>query len=190
MKKVLLFSVMICILISSSFVFGDGNVAKTGYWGLQYADVETSLNEGGQTFDFKNINLNFGYRYSEILTFEFMITGNVSDERDDIMSSIIGQQVNAELNGYGLFALVQTPGKFYVKARAGLAVSRFVYTASGYEDEDEKDSGFSYGIGAGVRVGKGNLEIEYIEMPTVDDPLFSKSSYDTSMITVGFTHDF
>lgn len=169
-----------------------GNPYSSGgnwYWGGQVATVDTSLNSGGQDFSFTNLNLNFGYRYSAIFSVEGWASMNVSDERDEIVSSILDENINAEYNGVGIYGIAQSRGRFYVKGRLGLVESRFVYTASGYEDEDEGSIGFSYGVGGGIRNNNWSFELEYLVMPEVDDPIFSGESYDTSMMTLGFTYD-
>lgn len=191
-NKTLIFGVV--LLASSSFVNAQesGNSYSSGgtwYWGGQVASVDASLNSGGQDFSFTNLNLNFGYRYSDIFSVEGWASMNVSDDRDEIVSFVLDENVNAEYNGVGIYGVAQSRGKFYVKGRVGLVNSRFVYTASGYEDEDESSFGFSYGAGAGVKHNNWSFELEYLVMPEVDDPLFANESYDTSMITVGFTYD-
>lgn len=114
---------------------------------------------------------------------------NVSDERDEIVSALIDERVSAEYNSVGVYAIAQSRGKFYFKGRVGLAESRFVYTAAGYEDEDEGSFGLAYGGGAGIRHNNWSFELEYLMMPEVDDPIFSGDSYDTSMMTFGFTYE-
>lgn len=193
MKKTSLgFTAILLSVIPLANAQESGNSHAAGgtwYWGGQVAKVDTSLNSGGQDFSFTNLNLNLGYRFSSILSVEGWASMNISDERDEITSFVLDENVSAEYNGFGVYAVAQTTGKFYVKGRAGLASSRFVYTASGYEDEDESNVGLSYGVGTGFQNNQWRFELEYLVMPEVDDPIFNSESYDTSMIVLGLTYD-
>ncbi len=129
----------------------------------------------------------FGYQFSELLATEFFMTFSADGEVDPILSADLGQTAKNEFNAFGGYLVAKTPGKFYAKGRVGIVLSRFIYSAGGYEDESESATGLSYGIGAGIDFDKFMLELEYMTFPEVDDPLYMNTSYesDALLLSIG-----
>ncbi|PWK54178.1 outer membrane beta-barrel protein [Pleionea mediterranea] len=168
---------------SSSFSagwYGDIHLGQTG----------TSLKQGEQSFDFLSIGGSYGYQYNEYFAAEFFGSFATDGEHDDIMSAILGQEAKVKFDAIGAYLVGKTHGKYYLKARVGLINSRFTYSAGGFEDETGSDTGFSYGFGAGVSLEKVNIELNYLQFPDVDDPLFNSTSYESDQLTISIGTQF
>jgi len=160
------------------------------YGSFHLAQADTSLNSGGQDFNYFNVGGAVGYRFSEYLSTEFFMSFATNDKRDDLVSDFIGENVGTRFDAVGVYLVAQTQGEFYAKGRVGLTQSRFTYSVSGFEDESKGSVGLSYGIGVGTKVENYTFDLEYIVMPEADDPLFSEDSYDTDIIAVSMSIDF
>ena len=169
----------------------SANEFKPGWYAnLHLGKTDTSLNQASQDFSYLSIGGSFGYRFSEIIAAEFFMSFATNGERDEIVSSLIGEEVETEFDAVGFYLTAQSRGDYYIKGRAGLVESRFIYSANGYEDASGKDVGFSYGIGGGAKFDSVRLELEYVVMPEVSDPLFADTSYDTKMMMISLGTDF
>ncbi len=160
------------------------------YFGVHLGNANTELNGGGQDFGYFHLGGTYGYQYSENFAFESVASLTVGDERDDIVSDLLGQTARTQFNSIAGYLVAKSSGSFYVKGKAGLSYASFVYTASGYEDEVESTFGLSYGIGLGIEGEKFNFEFELTKMPEVDDPIFPNDSYDTTLTTVNLVFNF
>lgn len=96
-----------------------------------------------------------GYRIAKGLSIEAAFTA--SDLKPDVLPGCILEFDTAAV--YGAF---RSAGKVYFKGRVGVLNESLTArdTCVGLID-DESDTGLSFGIGGGVRFGKGALEIEY-----------------------------
>jgi hypothetical protein len=189
LRKILLSSI---VLIASfdTFAQSESTFYPGWYGNINLGSAKTTLNDGNQNFTFMNIGGAFGYRFSELFATEFFMSFSTNGERDDFVSYILGQEVEAEYDAVGFYATLQSKGDIYAKGRAGLIESRFTYTSKGYGDESENDIGLSYGIGGGVKNGRLAFELDYLVMPEVDDPIFDNTSYDSKLIMLSIGTSF
>ncbi len=165
----------------------SGHFQPGGYFGVGLANASTSLDGGGQSFDFVNAELKLGYQFHQNFAGELWTSVAVAPKRDDIMSELVEQRVESEYAGYGVFLVASYGAEVYAKARVGLAGSRFTYSASGYLDEDNADHGLAYGGGVGYAKNNLRFELDYIAMPDVDDPIWPDDRYSTNLVSVGIT---
>lgn len=176
-------------LVSSPAISQDESQKYLPHWygSLHLGDASTRWNQGDQEYSYLNVGLSTGYRFTEVVASEFLMTFSSNGDTDPFLSEIIGTKVETKSSALAIYLTAQSPGDYYVKARAGLAQSRFTYAASGYEDETENAIGFSYGLGAGMNVSQYYVDVDYVFMPTVKDPLFAGADYDTKvlMLSVG-----
>jgi len=162
----------------------------TWYGSFHLATADTTINSGGQDFNYFNVGGAVGYRFSDYLSSELFMTFATNDKTDEVVSDIIGERIGTSFDAVGVYLVGQTPGDFFVKGRVGLTQSRFTYSASGFDDESKGTVGLSYGIGVGAKVENYTFDLEYIVMPEADDPLFSEESYDTDVVAVSMSIEF
>ena len=99
--------------------------------------------------------------------FGYELFYNFTVDHDD--DTVDGVDIEAETDIVSLFAVYQTPGDVYVKAKLGYAIVslKFDVEDSGSVTDTEKD--FSAGIAAGMLIGEGALELTYYRFPEFEE---------------------
>ncbi len=185
----------ICLSLAAGLAMAETNedpaaFAPGNYFAVNLARVSTAPHAGGQSFDFININIAWGYQFNPYFSAELWASLNAAGETDQVVSSLLEQKVEAAYNAFGAFLVGNLGENPYLISRVGIAGSRFVYSSSGYEDEHEEGFGLAAGLGGGYNFGRLSVEAEYLKMPDVDDPMFSGLSYGSDMITLGVKYPF
>jgi hypothetical protein len=179
---------LVLIAFSSNGVAGE--YEPTWYGSVHLGKTNTSWNQGNQDFSYLKLGGSWGYRFSDILAAELFMSFTTNPQKDELVSAMLGQDVKTEFDAVGFYLTAQSRGDYYIKGRAGITESRFIYSASGYQDEAGKDIGFSYGFGVGMISNGLRFEAEYIVMPEVDDPIFDSTSYDSKLLMISVGMDF
>jgi hypothetical protein len=101
------------------------------------------------------------------------IQGNVSWEADvnlGVSDGEIGTDHSYSINSGAVYGVFRTEGDIHLKAKLGV----------GYWDDDfDHDTSLTAGIGIGLRIGRGILDVEYTQINSYVD-----------YITVGYTLPF
>jgi opacity protein-like surface antigen len=101
------------------------------------------------------------------------IQGNLSWEADlnfSIIDGEVGNDNNWNITSVAGYAVYRTDGDIHLKAKLGVAY---------WDDDSDNDTSLSAGIGLGFRMGRGILDVEYIQLNDSVD-----------YITVGYTLPF
>ncbi|NVJ58797.1 MAG: outer membrane beta-barrel protein [Gammaproteobacteria bacterium] len=160
------------------------------YGELHLGKIGTSLNSGGQDFNYTSLGGSYGYQFHENIGAEFFATFAVTKETDEFVSSSIGTTVKTSVNAFGGYMVAKTSGRFYVKGKLGLVASQFTYSASGFESESSTDVGLSTGFAVGIQGESVNVELMMLQLPDSDDPLFSSESYENDFVGLNLSFDF
>jgi hypothetical protein len=144
MKKILLINLLISFFAINS-VFA--NEYESGpYIGAKISDLSVDLSSytDGDTTGF-------------LLGYSFSPTSSIELEKSVYDVSLLG--IDTEIDIFAVYYAVRTEGEKYLKYKLGYlneAISNFIIS--------EDDTGFSYGIGAGMNFGEFNLEFEYVKV--------------------------
>jgi hypothetical protein len=181
MKK----TIGLMLALTASLVMADD--AENSFYPYTYGEVHlgkttTSLNGSDLDYSYLTIGGSYGYQFHPNFSSELFATFATNKENDEITSAIIGANVKNSYNAFGAYLVAKTTGNFYGKLKLGLIGSQFVYSAGGYEDESSTDVGVSYGLGIGYKADRVGIELNYLVMPEVDDPLWTQDSYDSDML--------
>ena len=151
-------------LILAAPAFGDEEGTffgqdATGKWivGIKGGVMENGAEGFG---DANNAGVVLGYRFSRPIggiggssSIEFEYTTSVDD------GDVSGTGATWDVDTYALFFTYSTPGTVYFKGKLGGMTSDISTNVAGL---DGSASGFAFGLGLGVKVGKkGKLELEY-----------------------------
>ena len=148
-------------LLSSTASFAQEKQSNGFYVGLQAGKVDVDVNEPGVDVDDGDaIGLTLGY-VPDMWGAEIQLTNS------DIDITVDGETVESDYKTVAAYAVFRTRGDAYFKARAGLLREEIETNFA-----SETDTGFSAGIGAGVRVSIINLEAEFTVLEE-DANLFS-----------------
>mgnify|MGYP001811614489 FL=1 len=188
-------------------------IPATGNAASQYGESSRSLYPGKVYLGIKYGSL----RAQDLLIFN-PVTGMDQEEDSDIgtMGFVAGGSINDLLSmefeynytvskdyfgslpakleggGWGLYLAAKTQGDLYFKGRLG-------YTQTEFDGSDGSSSGsitnygVAGGVGVGLKLGPGALEIEYTVFPKIDRILGEEldDDLDSDLITIGyiFTYD-
>ncbi len=153
MKKHFIAAIIASLLISPMAI------ASGAYGGLSFGQVEISKDI---EVDTGNLGLILGDINESGFGFEFLYSLTLLDDEEG--------DIAAETDTLGLFAVFQTPGDVYFKAKAGYGIVNLKF-----DDFDNNDSvsdtseGFSYGLALGTKIGDGRIELSYYRFADFDD---------------------
>jgi len=139
-------------------------IAAGTYGGLSLGQVQI---DGDFETDTTNLGIVLGDINESGFGFELFYSITVVDDSDsegDLESSI-------ETDTLGLYAVYQTSGDFYFKAKAGYGMAFLKWDfIEGDETEklDDTYEGFTYGLSLGKTIGDGALELTYYRFPDLD----------------------
>lgn len=155
-------------LIAVLTVIGTGSGASWAEWliGAKAGPMRVEFDDASVDSDPLNAGVLAGYAFDELLpglAAELELTRSVSS------GTVVGSDLDVDSNG--LYAAYRTAGRFYVKGRLGLMAA----SLDGELAEDE--NGETYGLGAGWRLPRGALELEYT---SIDD--------DVAFVSLGFVY--
>jgi opacity protein-like surface antigen len=86
------------------------------------------------------------------------IQGNVSWEAELMLNIMDGERGNNrdwEIDSVAGYAVYRTPGDVHVKAKMGVSY---------WDDSDSHDFNLTAGIGVGIKLGRGILDVEYTQI--------------------------
>lgn len=90
-------------------------------------------------------------------------------------------------NSIGVFGVMSSSGDVYGKARLGVAHVGVNVDALG----SDAANGIAYGVGGGVSLGEGAIEVEYTKLPTIKDFAgIPGEKHSHSYLSVGYVHKF
>lgn len=96
---------------------------------------------------------------------EVFYMSTISDDTETVGSTKFKYSTDA----LGLLATYKTPGKVYVKGKAGWATYGVKIVSSGNPSQDESHAGLVYGLGVGVKFTTGSVELTYLKFPDLDE---------------------
>lgn len=141
-------------LLTAAMFVPAVSVASDLYGALGYGYLDSEDSTMG------NIGLSVGNQVDKNLSIEGVYTFTIN--KDDLGG---GDSLSA--NSIGMFAVFQTRGNTYFKARAGYSNVDFDLEVSNITVTDNAN-GFAFGIGFGMKAGKDALEFEYTKLPDLD----------------------
>lgn len=156
------------VLLAALTSIGAGPGVSWAEWlvGVKAGPMLVKFDETSADSDPLNAGVLAGYAFDGLLpglAAELELTRSVSS------GTVVGSDL--DVNSNGLYAAYRTAGRFYVKGRLGLMA------ASLDGDLAEDENGETYGIGAGWRLPRGALELEYT---SIDD--------DVAFVSLGFVY--
>lgn len=164
------------------------------YWYVtaNVGTTKTNWKDGDQEFSYRSMGGSLGYQFNKTFGIEVFTSSNREDERDHILSPLMGIDVYTGFDAMGAFLTARTNGRAYLKGRVGLAESSFTYSAAGYQSEKSSDVGLAFGLAGGAQLGKVRLELGYLLLPEVADPLplFDGQIYESSSVSLSISYDF
>ncbi len=183
------------VLLATASVVGANETSEETFVPYTYGEIHlgqtnTSLNQGDQDFSYITLGGSYGYQFHQNFGTEFFMSFAINKKTDDITSAFVGTNVKTTFNAFGGYLVGKTTGDFYGKVKLGLIGSQFTYSAGGYEDESSTDVGISYGLGVGIKGQAVGVELNYLVMPEVDDPLWDGASYDSDMLLLNLRFEF
>jgi len=167
--------------ILASMLVSPMAVAETSYGGLSYGRVNIDDVYTG------NIGIVLGGIADNGFGFEFFYSLTVVDYEFSSNETIAGGSYeSAETDTVALFAVYQTPGDVYFKAKAGYGYVNLTLDAEeGGKDSDTTD-GISYGVAGGMAIGDGAIELTYFWFPEFED--FDGASIDEDVEMLNLTY--
>lgn len=154
---------------ASRYKFEDSRSAEVfpgkAYLGLKFGVFNTEQTVGSYDVEMDNLGFVFGGEINEFLALEFDYSQTVSADKTESGGSTAKQTVDT----LGFFLAAKTEGDVYARGRVGY--TRIEHNIS-FMGDSESDNiyGIAYGIGAGMKVGKGAvIEIEYTVFPETDE---------------------
>ncbi len=163
-------------MILGSMLVSPMAVAEGSYGGLSYGQVYSDdIHTGNLGIVLGGIAENgFGFEFFysfPVIKYEFN-SGNIYD--------------SAEMDTMALFAVYQTPGDTYFKAKAGYGSVNLTLDYGDDGNSTDTTKGFSYGIAGGMAIGDGAIELTYFWFPDFDE--FDGESVDNDAEMVNFTY--
>jgi len=173
---------------ASRYKFEDSRsealIPGKAYLGVKYGVFKSEQNVGPKDrydVEMDNLGFVFGGEINDILALEFDYSQTVSADKEESG----GSTSKASVDSIGLFLVAKSRGDVYVRGRVG-------YTKIEIDISDfgtDRIYGLAYGIGAGIKVGKGAaFEIEYTVFPETDEffgvPIAGE--IENEFLTVGF----
>ena len=148
MKKIAIFGIVaalgsanVALAANSPFEFG----VKGGLMMNDVSGFDSAMNAG----------VVVGYPINDAVTVEGEFTTSLSDGGTDISG------VNWSVQTLAVYGVFKSKGDTYFKGKLGyLNESVSIDTGYGFSVGGD-DSGLSYGIGGGMKLGSGSLEVEY-----------------------------
>jgi len=159
MKKYFIAMMLASILVSPMAA------AEGTYGGLSLGQVRI---DGDLDFETENLGIVLGDINASGFGFELFYSITVSDDSDSFGSI----ESSIETDTLGLFAVYQSKGDFYFKAKAGYGMVFLKWDLIDGQDTakaDDSYEGFSYGLSVGHMIGDGALELTYYRFPDLDD---------------------
>jgi opacity protein-like surface antigen len=154
---------------ASRYTFDDSRsgavIPGKAYLGLKYGVFKTEQTVGSYDVEMDNLGFVFGGEINEMLALEFDYSQTVSADKEESGGSTAKQSVDT----LGFFLVAKTSGDVYARGRVGY--TRIEHDISFMGDSGSDNIyGIAYGIGAGMKVGKGAaIEIEYTVYPETDE---------------------
>ena len=154
-------------------------IADKGYGGLSLGRVDTD------DFYTGNLGIVLGGIAENGFGYEFFYSFTVVDYE---VSG--GSYDSAETDTISLYAVYQTPGDVYFKAKAGYSHISFTFDAEEEGKISDSNQGFSYGISGGLAIGDGALELTYYRFPDFDEFDGASVDYDVDMLNLTYLWTF
>lgn len=173
---------------ASRYKFEDSRsgavIPGKAYLGVKYGVFKTEQTVGSYEVEMDNLGFVFGGEINDIFALEFDYTQTVSADKEESGGSTIRQSVDT----LGLFLVAKSSGDIYARGRVGYTRIEHEIRFMGDGDTDSI-YGLAYGIGAGIKVGKGAaFEIEYTVFPETDEyfGVQVEGDIENELLTVGF----
>jgi hypothetical protein len=142
---------LLALSASSAVVAAD---EATGFYAGLAANNDTLDLSVAEVEDATSIGLLLGYRFAENVGIE-LATGGGEHEIVIIPGCAI------DISTAAIYGAFRTTGKVYLKGKMGLLSEDVTSTAGCPVNAAASDTGMSYGLGGGVRMGKAAFEVEY-----------------------------
>ena len=127
------------------------------YVGIQAGQFSVDLSE----FDSTNgVGVMLGYKVNNLVSIEGALT--TTGEDGDVTVQGVQGVGNWDLTTTAVYAAIRSSGNLYFKGKVGYLYEKVTASISGLFYTSDSQSDFSYGVGAGWRIGDGlGLELEY-----------------------------
>jgi opacity protein-like surface antigen len=173
---------------ASRYKFEDSRsgalIPGKAYLGVKYGVFKTEQTVGSYEVEMDNLGFVFGGEINEILALEFEYTQTVSADKEESGGSTAKQTVDT----LGFFLVAKSKGDVYARGRVGYTRIEHEIRFMGEGDSDNI-YGVAYGIGAGMKIGKGAaIEIEYTVYPETDEffGIQVAGDIENEFLTLGF----
>ena len=173
---------------ASRYKFEDSRsgalIPGKAYLGVKYGVFKTEQTVGPYEVEMDNLGFVFGGEINEILALEFEYTQTVSADKEEFGGSTAKQTVDT----LGFFLVAKSKGDVYARGRVGYTRIEHEIRFMGEGDSDNI-YGVAYGIGAGMKIGKGAaIEIEYTVYPETDEffGIQVAGDIENEFLTLGF----
>jgi len=173
---------------ASRYKFEDSRsgalIPGKAYLGVKYGVFKTEQTVGPYEVEMDNLGFVFGGEINEILALEFEYTQTVSADKEESGGSTAKQTVDT----LGFFLVAKSKGDVYARGRVGYTRIEHEIRFMGEGDSDNI-YGVAYGIGAGMKIGKGAaIEIEYTVYPETDEffGIQVAGDIENEFLTLGF----
>lgn len=153
LKKLSVLTIFVSVLVSP-WAAADETFGGMAFGNVRIEEVDTGnlgILLGG------NGNSGFGY--------EFLYSFTLIGEEDTVNDVKFSWSTNV----LGLFATFRTPGPLYIKGKVGygqVLINFDPVEGSGLSDAVDD---ISYGVAAGIKIGKGAFEATYYRFPDIEE---------------------
>jgi hypothetical protein len=145
MKKIIIATIFASTLVSPMAM------AEGAYGGLSYGQVAID------DVDMGNLGIVLGNTTESGFGYELLYSFTIIEEEE----TDNGVEIKAGTDIVGLYATYQTPGDLYLKAQLGYGFVRLKFDALDAGSTSDTVDGFAYGLGGGVNIGRGSVELAY-----------------------------
>ncbi|MCP4392445.1 MAG: outer membrane beta-barrel protein [Gammaproteobacteria bacterium] len=174
--------VIYVIFLSALFAVPAAH-AEGNYAGILYGQVKS------EDIDTDNLGFTIGTSADKGAGFEFFYAPTLNE--DEISSGSL--EADITIDTYGLLAFYKTDDDVfggYLKFKGGIAVVDLEFDFGDDGKLDDDTSGLAYGIGIGIRTGRGALELNYLVLPEFDDFRGIDVDAEVDMFSISYLWDF
>ena len=172
-------------MILASLLLSPLAHAEGAFGGLSLGQVQYD----GESNDTANLGILLGSINEHGVGYELFYSLTIVDDSEtsgDFESAI-------ETDTLGLFAVYQTGGDVYFKAKAGYGLVFFNWDIRENDnlvvDLDDTFEGFSYGLSLGTKIGDGALEFTYYRFPDFEDFTELEDAVNAGLASAGITEE-
>lgn len=162
--------------ILASALVTPAAMATGPYGGLAFGQFSS------EDIDTGNLGIALGSINESGLGYELFYSFSVID--DEQTSNGITTEADSDV--IGLYVVYQTLGNVYFKAKAGYGFANITFDIEDADSIDDSTDGFTYGLGGGISIGDGSLELTYYRFPDFEE--FDGVDVDAEVEVINLTY--